>query len=63
MTDLERQLTTALMRLSAQHQREQQRHSGQVEVLQQRVERLSGNMPALTEYSGMFGVGPSGGRR
>ncbi len=41
MTDLERQLTAALGRLSAQYEREQRRHSGQVEALRQRVERLS----------------------
>ena len=37
MTELERQLMTALRTLSAQYETEQQRHSEQVEALQQRV--------------------------
>ena len=48
MTELERQLTEALKRLSAQYEREQRQHSGHVErlsgeneVLRQHVERLS----------------------
>ena len=32
MTDLERQLTAALNRLSGQYETEQQRHSGQIEA-------------------------------
>ncbi|WP_419164036.1 hypothetical protein [Candidatus Palauibacter sp.] len=40
MTELERQLTEALKRLSAQYETEQRRHSGQVEALRQRVEAL-----------------------
>ena len=40
MTELERQLTTALEKLSAQYETEQQRHSEQVEVCQQQVETL-----------------------
>ena len=32
MTDLERQLTTALERLSVQYETEQRRHSGQIEA-------------------------------
>ena len=40
MTELERQLTEALKRLSAQYETEQRRHSGQVEALRQHVEAL-----------------------
>ena len=40
MTALEEQLTRALRRLSAQYEREQRRHSGQVEALGRRVEAL-----------------------
>ena len=40
MTDLERQLTAALERLSAQYEMEQRRHTEQVEALQQLVETL-----------------------
>jgi len=47
MTALEEQLTRALRRLSAQHEREQRRQSGQVEALRQRVERLSAENEAL----------------
>ncbi len=47
MTDLERQLTTALERLSAQYEREQRRHYGQVEALRRRIERLSAENEAL----------------
>ena len=70
MTDLERQLTAALERLSAQYETEQRRHSGQiealrqqVEALQRRVERLSAQLTDLTRYSGTFGAGPRGGWR
>ena len=47
MTELERQLTAALERLSAQYEMEQQRHCEQVEALRQQVERLSGQMTRL----------------
>ena len=47
MTELERQLTAALETLSAQYEMEQQRHSAQVKVLQQQVERLSGQVTHL----------------
>ena len=40
MSELERQLTAALKRLSAQYEAEQRRHSGQVEALRQHVEAL-----------------------
>ena len=65
MTDLERQLTTALERLSKQYETEQRRHCGQiealreqVEALQRQVERLSGRVTDLTGYSGSYGAGP-----
>ena len=65
MTDLERQLTAALERLSEQYETEQRRHSGQigalreqVEALQRQVERLSGRVTDLTGYSGTYGAGP-----
>ncbi len=67
MTDLERRLTAALERLSAQYEMEQRRHCGQiealrqqVEALQRQVERLSGQVTDLTGYSGTYGAGPSG---
>ena len=70
MTDLERQLTAALERLSEQYETEQRRHSGQiealrrqVEALQRQVERLSGQVTDLTGYSGTYGAGPGGGWR
>ena len=61
MTELERQLTTALRKLSAQFETEQRRHTEQVEALQQcveqqaaqsetlrrRIERLSGQVTRL----------------
>ncbi len=47
MTDLERQLTAALERLSAQYETEQRRQSEQVEALRQQVERLSAENEAL----------------
>ncbi len=64
MTELERQLTAALKRLSAQCEREQRRRTEQVEALRQRVERqtaqsetlqrqverLDGRMTRLAEY-------------
>ena len=47
MTALEEQLTRALRRLSAQYEKEQRRHSGQVEALRGHVERQSGENEAL----------------
>ncbi len=41
MTDLERQLTAALERLSAQYETEQRRHSEHVEALRRQVESLA----------------------
>ena len=70
MTDLERQLTAALERLSGQYETEQRRHSEQiealrqqVEALQRQVERLSAQVTDLTGYSGTFGAGPRSGWR
>ncbi len=60
MTDLERQLTAALGRLSAQYEREQRRQSEQVEALQRQVERLSEQVTRLTEYYGTFGAASRG---
>lgn len=40
MTDLERQLTDALERLSVQYETEQRRHSAQAEALHEQVEAL-----------------------
>ena len=63
MTELERQLTAALKRLSAQYETEQRRQSEQVEALQGQVERLSEQVTRLTESYGTFGAGPRGGWR
>ena len=75
MTELERQLTAALERLSAQCEREQRRQSEQVEALRRRVERqtaqsetlqrqverLSGQVTRMDEYCGTLAA-RSGGR-
>ena len=50
MTELERQLTEALKRLSEQYEKEQTRHSAQVEALRQRVERQSEENEALRQH-------------
>ena len=50
MSELERQLTEALKRLSAQYETEQRRHSGQVEALRGRVERQSAENEALRQH-------------
>ena len=47
MTDLERRLTAALERLSAQYETEQRRHSEQVEALRLQVERQAEQSEAL----------------
>ena len=66
MTDLERQLTAALEKLSAQYETEQRRQSEQVEALRRqverqteendtlrrRIERLDEQVTRLTEYYG-----------
>ena len=49
MTALEEQLTRALRRLSAQYDKEQRRHSEQVEVLQRQVEALQGHVEQQSE--------------
>ncbi len=49
MSELERQLTEALKRLSAQYETEQRRHSGQVDVLRQHVEALRGRVERQSE--------------
>ena len=77
MTELERQLTEALKRLSAQSETERRRQSEQVEALRQRVERLStenealqrqierldGQVTRLAEYYGTSAVARPGGLR
>ncbi|MDE2678348.1 MAG: hypothetical protein OXI76_10625 [Gemmatimonadota bacterium] len=78
MSALEGQLTRALRRLSEQYEREQRRHSEQVEALRRQVERQSGESEALRrrierldeqvtgliEYCGTSGVArPRGGGR
>ena len=67
MTDLERQLTAALEKLSGQYETEQRRHSEhvealrqQVEALQRQVERLSARVTDLTGSYGTYGAGPGG---
>ena len=47
MTELERQLMTALEKLSGQYETEQRRHSGRVEALQQRVEQQAAQSETL----------------
>ena len=49
MTELERQLMTALERLSAQYETEQQQHSEQVKALQQRVEQQAAESKTLRQ--------------
>ena len=56
MTDLERRLTAALEKLSAQYEMEQRRQSEQVEGLQRQVGRLSEQVTHLTECYGTFGA-------
>ena len=47
MTELERQLTAALRKLSVQYETEQQRHTEQVEALQQRVDQQAAQSETL----------------
>ena len=49
MTELERQLTAALRRLSAQYETEQQRHAEQVEALQQQAGQHAAQNEALQQ--------------
>ena len=51
MTVLERQLTAALEKLSAQYEMEQQRHSEQVEALRRQSERQAEQVEALLRQS------------
>ena len=49
MTELERQLTAALRKLSAQYETEQRRHTEQVEALQLRVEQQAAQSETLRQ--------------
>ena len=49
MTELERKLTTALRKLSAQFETEQRRHTEQVEALQQRVDQQTAQSETLQQ--------------
>ena len=49
MTELERQLTAALRKLSAQFETEQRRHTEQVEALQQRVDQQTAQSETLQQ--------------
>ena len=51
MTGLERRLTVALERLSAQYEMERRRQSEQVEALQQQVEALGRQVERQAEQS------------
>ncbi len=51
MTALEEQLTRALRRLSAQYEREQRRHSGQIEALHEYAEVLREYVEALRQHA------------
>ena len=49
MAELERQLTAALRKLSAQYETEQRRHTEQVEALQQRVDQQTAQSETLQQ--------------
>ena len=49
MTELERKLTAALRKLSAQYETEQRRHTEQVEALQQRVDQQTAQSETLRQ--------------
>ena len=49
MTELERQLTAALRKLSAQYETAQRRHTEQVGALQQRVEQQAAQSETLRQ--------------
>ena len=51
MTALEEQLTRALRRLSVQYEREQRRHSGQIEALHEYAEVLREYVEALRQHA------------
>ena len=48
MTELERQLMTALRTLSAQYERERTQHAAQIATLRQQVEHFAGQVTRLT---------------
>ena len=48
-TELERQLLVSLSRLSRQYEREQRRHSEQVDALRKQLDALSGSVQSLTD--------------
>ena len=48
MTELERQLMTALRTLSAQYERERTQHAAQIATLGQQVEHFAGQVTRLT---------------
>ena len=48
MTELERQLMTALRKLSPQYERERTQHAAQIATLRQQVERFAGQVTRLT---------------
>lgn len=48
-TELERQLLVSLSRLSRQYEREQMRHSEQVDALRKQLDALSGSVRNLTD--------------
>ena len=50
MEALQRQLMTALRRLSEQSERERTQQAAQVEALQQQVEQLSAQVMSLTKH-------------
>ncbi|WP_420464409.1 hypothetical protein [Candidatus Palauibacter sp.] len=52
MTALERQLTAALERLSAQYEMEQRRQSEQVEALERHIAQLHGQVTRLARDYG-----------
>ena len=63
MTELERQLTATLERLSALYEVEQRRPSGQVEALRRRVERQTEENEALQrQVEQLSGQGDALGR-
>ena len=51
MSELERQLTEALKRLCEQYEREQRRHSGQIEALHEYAEVLREYVEALRQHA------------
>ena len=62
MTDLERRLTAALERLSAQYETERRGHSEQVGTLQQQAEAIRRRVERQTEQSETHCTGRSSGR-